>query len=457
MSAPVAKRVIKGIAAHGLGQVLTIVVQIVGVPLFLSKWGVVRYGEWLVLTALPGYLTISDLGFGPTAANEMTMLAGAGREDEVQRIYRSVWVLILALSAVVLVVACGLALALPFDAWLGLRSFTHGEAVLTTLFLIGQIVLGQQGSVIGAGYRAGGFYATGLWAGDSLKFLEFLALVLIVLGGGGPVLLTGTVLAIRALSYVVQYAYLRRLVPWLSLGFAGASKELLRPLVGPALAFSALPLAQATTLQGSILVTKAVAGPTAVVIYSATRTITRFVLQVVSMVTNSTWPEFSRALGARDLDLARRLHRRACQSGVWLALIGCALMGFVGPFLFHRWTKNAVPFRADVFAIMLGAVVLNGLWSVSYAVPVSVNRHQKVTYAYLGAALFGLVASALLGSAFGLVGVALGLVPVELITIAVVLPLSMGLLEDRSGYLELMRPPFRWLLGRLRRRKRVPA
>lgn len=450
MSAPVAKRVIQGIAAHGFSQVLGIVVQLVAVPLFIARWGLPRYGEWLILTALPGYLTITDLSFGATAANEMTMLAGAGKQEDAQKVYRSSWVLILALSAFVLVVASALALTLPFYRWLHIRLFTPQECVLTMLLLIGQIVLAQQGSIIGAAYRSGGFYALGLWVGDGLRVLEFIALVSILLGGGGPVLLTGTVLTIRALSYVVQYVHVRRLVPWLSLGFVGATKEAIRPIFGPALAYNAVPLAQATTLQGSVIVTGAVAGPEAVAIYSATRTVTRFVLQIVTMVTNAAWPEFSRAIGAGDLDLARRLHRRVCQMGVWISILGSLAMLVVGPFLFVRWTRHDVPFKPTVFAIMLVAVILNSLWSVSYAVPVSINRHQRITYAYLGAAFVGLATSYGLGRAYGIVGVALGLIPVELISIAVVLPYSMRLLEDDSSLLSLARPPFGWFWGRVK-------
>ena len=450
MSAPVAKRVIQGIAAHGFSQVLGIVVQLVGVPLFISQWGVPKYGDWIALTALPGYLTITDLSFGATAANEMTMLAGAGREAEAQKVYRSAWVLILGLSFIVLLVASGLALTLPFERWLDIRNFSREECVLTMLLLIGQIVLAQQGSMIGAAYRAGGFYPVGLWVGDGLRVLEFVALVAVLLGDGGPVLLTGSVLAIRAVSYAIQYVHVRRLVPWLSLGFKGATREAIRPIIGPALAYNAVPLAQATTLQGSVLAAKIVAGPQAAVLYATTRTVTRLVLQVVTMVTNSAWPEFSRAIGMGDLDLARRLHRRVCQLGVWISVLGSAAMLVVGPYLYTRWTRGEVAFHPAVFGVMLLAVILNSVWSVSYAVPVSVNRHQRITYLYLVAAFVGLACSFALGRAFGVLGVTLGLIPVELISIAVVLPYSMKVLEDDSSLLSLARPPFGWLWGRIK-------
>ncbi len=450
MTSPIVTRLVKGFAAHGFSQVLVIVTQIVSVPLFLSKWGPVRYGEWIALTALPGYLAITDLSFAGTAANQMTMLAGADRRDEAQRVFRSVWVLILALSALALAIASTLVLVTPFDRWLKLGTFNHHEAVLTTLFLVGQIVLAQQGSVIGAAFRSGGYYATGVWANDSLKFFEFLALVGIVTGGGGPVVVTGVVLVLRAVNYLVQYLYVRRLVPWLSLGVRGATLDVIRPLVGPALAYTALPLAQATTLQGTVLVVNQVVGPTGVVVYNATRTVTRIVIQAVGMVSNAAWPEFSRAIGAGDLDIARRLHRRVCQVGVWLGIVVCTAIALSGPFLYHHWTRGKAPFRPDVFAIMLVDVVIACLWNVSYIVPLSVNRHQQVTFRYLAATLAGLLLSYVLGRFIGLPGVALALIPVDLYVVAVVVPISMRLLGDQGGYLELVRPPFHWLLGRAR-------
>ena len=103
------------------------------------------------------------------------------------------------------------------------------------------------------------------------------------------------------------------------------------------------------------------------------------------MITNSTWPEFSRAIGGGDLDVARRLHRRACQIGLWLAIVGCAITAAVGPRFFVHWSLGKAPFRFDVLLPMLVVVIVNSLWTVSYVVPLSVNRHQRLTYTYLGA------------------------------------------------------------------------
>ena len=65
-------RLVKGFGANIYGQVVTAVVQLVGVPIFLWAWGTELYGEWLILFAIPSYLSMSDLGFSLSAANDMT-------------------------------------------------------------------------------------------------------------------------------------------------------------------------------------------------------------------------------------------------------------------------------------------------------------------------------------------------------------------------------------------------
>src|SRR5260370_41898128 len=74
-------RLIRGFGVTALGPVVTAIVQIVSVPVFLHFWGVKLYGEWLIISAIPIYLALSDLGFGNVAANDMTMRVIAGYRE----------------------------------------------------------------------------------------------------------------------------------------------------------------------------------------------------------------------------------------------------------------------------------------------------------------------------------------------------------------------------------------
>ena len=54
-------RIARGLAANIAGTVLTVIIQLVSVPVLLGAWGVDVYGEWLILSAVPLYLALSDL------------------------------------------------------------------------------------------------------------------------------------------------------------------------------------------------------------------------------------------------------------------------------------------------------------------------------------------------------------------------------------------------------------
>ncbi len=94
-------RLIRGFGAMALFPVVTAIMQIVSVPVFLHFWGAKLYGEWLILSAIPTYLILSDMGFGSVAGNDMTMRVAAGDRESALETFQSTWALILMTSAVV--------------------------------------------------------------------------------------------------------------------------------------------------------------------------------------------------------------------------------------------------------------------------------------------------------------------------------------------------------------------
>ena len=78
------------------------VMQLVGVPVFLHFWSVPLYGNWMVVSAIPSYLSFSSVGFGSVAGNEMTMLVAREDRAAALRVFQSCWWLIAGLCAGIL-------------------------------------------------------------------------------------------------------------------------------------------------------------------------------------------------------------------------------------------------------------------------------------------------------------------------------------------------------------------
>ena len=55
-------RLISGVGANAYAQGVTLVVQLVSTPALLAAFGAKTYGLWLVVSALPTYIALADLG-----------------------------------------------------------------------------------------------------------------------------------------------------------------------------------------------------------------------------------------------------------------------------------------------------------------------------------------------------------------------------------------------------------
>jgi len=426
-------RILKSLGASGLSQLITAAIQLIGVPVLLFSWGKQVYGEWIVLTALPAYLTLSDLGFASVAANEMTMQVARGERKAALCVFQSTWVLISAASAAAMGCLVAVLPWLPLGAWLNLEQIAATEAVEVILLFALQVFLGLQIGLLCAGLRAVGEFALGVMYGNLGRVLEFILLAAIACGGGGPVLAAAAMLGGRAVTAGLSWRELRVRAPWIRWGWAEARGTELRRLARPAFAFMAFPLGHALNIQGIVIVISAMVSAPAAAAFSTMRTLSRLVVQLTTMVITSTWPEVSAAYGAGDMELARRLHRACCRVALWLVLPAVLVLGLFGGRLYACWVRGDLQFNATVFRLLLAVTLANVLWFASSVVPMAVNRHQGLAVLYL------LGSGAALGLAVGLVpwlglaGAALGLLAVDSAMIPYVLRKSLGLLDERFG------------------------
>src|SRR5260370_8867229 len=159
---------------------------------------------------------------------------------------------------------------------------------------------------------------------------EFMVTMGLVAHGANPLRVVAVLLAARIVGTFLMSQLMRRKSPWLRYGFHCARFASIRRLTSPAIAFMAFPAGSAVSVQGMVVVTGIVLGLVAVATFSTMRTLTRFGFQIMEAIKNTVWPALSAAYGAQNWDLARRLHRTACQAALWLSLAAVV-------FLFVAW------------------------------------------------------------------------------------------------------------------------
>lgn len=424
-------RLLRGIGANAFGQVVTVIIQLVSVPIFIRFWGVDLYGEWLILSAIPSYFALSDIGFGSVAGNEMTMRVAQDDRIEALSVFQSTWLLITGISLSIALSIAATIWFIPLEHWLNLTHLNHQSVAGIILLLTLHVLITQQGGILNSGFRCEGNYAVGALYYSLVRLFEFSAISIAVSLGATPLIAALVFLCLRAIMTLVMGWDLHKRSPWIIFGYAHARLDVIKRLAAPAIAFLSFPLGQALSLQGMVIAIGAILGATPVVLFATLRTLSRFILQLVAMFNTAIWPELSTAFGAQNLDLVRKLHHRSCQTALWLSLFAATGLAIFGGQILKIWTGGKVVLDVPLFNILLGVAVANSVWGTSQMVPMAINQHQKVALRYIFSTVISLLIAIILMPDWGLRGAAASLLIIDLLMAVHVIKYSLFLVQDK--------------------------
>jgi len=459
MDSSTKRRLMLGFLSNWIGKLSGTIIQLVQVPVFLHYWSVPLYGEWMIVSSIPAYLSFSNAGFGSVAGNEMTMLVARNDREGALRIFQSCWWLIAILCTLTLVFMSGALYVLPSVRFLKLSAISESDTKWIIFYLGVSVLLGQLEQLLQSAYRSIGRYSYGSLLKNMLSLLAFACTIIAVVLGGG-VRRVALIFAVVNVAGTLMFCVLvKRDIPWIQYGWSNASVREIRKLTRPAIAFMGFPLGNALNLQGTLLAVGYALGPTAVVVFGTARTVSRVALQMVSMVNNTFEPEMSLAFGARNYDLTRALLRRACQLALLVAFVIVLAMMTIGPWFLTHWTGGHVPPSRPLLSILLLVVVLYALWSTSSTLMTSTNQHQRLAVYYILGTSMTCVLCYILARAYGLYGAAASLLVSELVMNLYVVPATLRIARDTLpaflssmlDYPPSLRPA--QLLARIRRSK----
>ena len=424
------RRLALGFISNWISKLASTVVQLVQVPVFFHFWGTSLYGEWMIVSAIPSYLSFSNIGFGSVAGNEMTMLVSRGDRDAALSVFQSCWWLIACICGFVGLLLGPVLYFLPVSHYLRIHSISPIDTKWIIFYLGLSVLLGQLEQLLQSAYTCIGRYPYGSFIKSVMSLVAFAAMVIPVALGHGP-RTTALVFALaNAVGTIVLCLMVRHDIPWLEFGWRHARFSEIRRLAAPAIAFMGFPIGNALNLQGTLLAVGYALGPVSVAIFSTARTVSRVALQMVQMVNATFSPELSIAFGSRNEELTRTLHRRSCQMALLIAAFVVIGMMSVGPWFLSHWTGGHVPPSRGLLSLLLLVVVFYALWSTSSTLPFATNQHQRLAAWYIAATGITCVLCFFFARHYGLYGAAASLLLSELVMNLYVLPNSLRISND---------------------------
>jgi O-antigen/teichoic acid export membrane protein len=408
-----------GFLGQAMGQIVQIAVRLAEVPVFLHFWSAERYGEWLLVTAIPGLLTLGDLGVSQSAVRGMTTANAAGHSGEALAIFQSGALVTFAFSMVFSLLFVVAALFPAAGGAIGLGVAATAVFLPIVAVLAAYTILSMQVLLLFGVLQSAGRYPLGFALLAGARLLEFGTVVAAIAAGGGLRSAALGMLSAQIVSYLVFYLLAHHHAPWLRLGFSAVGRKTIGALVRPSLSFSAFPLAQAINLQFVRLLIGGALGPGAVVQFTTHRQFGRLLNSVANLML-SVQAELGLAYGGGDLERFRFLAVRTFRFLVLAGTLAFVALLLSSHWIFSRWTVGRVPYDAVLLITLSSASLVELLWRGALAPVMATNRHDRVALVYLAMQLL-CIPAILVGLRFGFDTVGYAICGAEVATLLFVL------------------------------------
>jgi O-antigen/teichoic acid export membrane protein len=410
------RRLLQGIGANFLGQIINLASRFLLVPLFLLAWGANIYGEWLLLSSMVAYLTLTDMGGATYIGNRMTQ-AFAHRDHELfRKILHTGLALFLAIPLVVFIVFVTLIFFFNPSPFLHITQTSHRVVILVLALLAFQFVISLPQGILIRVYFAAEMLPRGVML---LNLMQFLSLSLVA---GG--LWLGWSMVPIALLQIIPYGIIaaaalydlnRRFPQFQVFSLQGADFSFGLSFIKPSLHFFLIQISQAFSVQGIVLVVGMVLGPVQVVLFSTIRTLVNLIRSFFEQVSHAAWPEMTRLDAQQDMDKFLVLFRVILRTTLMASILFITVFHFFGGHIYHFWLRKTVPFEQpvmDLFLIYMGQFIF---WLTCSHPLLATNRHQTLAKVLFISSILTIGLAYLGGQHLGLPGIVLGMIVGDLI------------------------------------------
>jgi O-antigen/teichoic acid export membrane protein len=390
-------------AAFIIGTAISFVLS----PLVVHALGDVRYGLWVVIGSVVGYLGLLDLGVRVGVTRFVAHHNATGNQDAVNRVVTTALGMFTVAGAVAIVLGIQLAFLLPWIA-----------DVPGSLRMEGSVALAIAGVTMASGLVGGVF-------GGSIAGLERFALlnsidlsiellraivIVVVLNAGGGLVAISTIQLLAVTSRSVLYLVaVRRINPGLRISKALLDRSTLVEIFRFSSYTTLLHMSGAVIFSTDAVVIAALMPVSQVTFFAIAASLGQAALQVLGGVSRALYPLISArsatdgTLGATGLMAASiRLGTIAVMPIVLTFLVrGGTFIGlWMGP-------AYAGPSGAVLGILALGLCVFAG-YHIFASNIIALGLHRGLVPAFVLEALANLGLSIALGSVIGIVGVAWG-------------------------------------------------
>jgi len=403
-------RVLHGGFSGVLGRGLTLLINVITLPLTLRYLGGFEYGIWVTVSTSVVMFSVLDLGIANTLNNFIAEAYAEDDREKAQRYFATAFWITIAIVAALLPVAYLVWHLIDWGAVFHVTNpvmrhscaecvaFAGGCFLLSLpLTLAGRVMSGYQ-QVHLANYFSMINSVSGLAAILSTVLLHGSLVTLMAL--------YSSAMLVGPLSLNLWLCFWQR--PWIKPLPSKVTQGIIRRLFGQGVLFFIMQMTTLIALNSDNLVITHYIGASAVTPYSVAWKLTQYATLFQGLLIPSLWPAFTEAYHKRQLDWVNKTYRSVRRKTLTGAAVAGLLIGLCGPFAIRLWLGAAtVPGRELVWLMVLFAFVMSATNNQALLLTATGRLRIEATAAVL-AAIVNLALSIYLVKVMGVEGVILG-------------------------------------------------
>src|SRR5258708_4128113 len=358
-------RFLSASAAAWVKILLTVLTQVLLVPVFLAHWSVEQYGCWLIIQTIVGLSSMLSASHHNFVGYEF-LKVGDKQPEKMRLLFYSAFPYVMLIAVLELLVVAGLIyfgfIQTTLDPDLKLDSgLLHQTFWSLIIYSVSWLVSSSVGGLAGRAVAPYGYFPRMTWWGTILAVASAVVSgVAVALGAD----LLGTVICITIATFVVNVPI--HLDMWRML-----RRHDLHPVrpdwrlggrhVGRSLAMALSAELDISRQQGVRIFLGAIIGVAEMTAFSTMRTMSNLSLQGIGTITSPIMPEIMKFLRERDSE-----RTNATVGFVWffaVILLSPLMIAFqwIMPFVFHAWTRGKIAFNPVLFGLFSIALLVFSL------------------------------------------------------------------------------------------------
>ena len=396
----------KNIVASFVIKGFSIAISLVLVPLTINYINPSRYGIWLTLSSIVGWLSFFDIGFGFGLRNKFAE-ALAENKEELAKIYVSTTYAIL--SIIIGIVLVAFFIVNPFLNWTKILNTTPelaGElsilALIVFVFFCLRFIFQLLSTVLAANQEP----AKGSFIELMGSMASLLLIFILTKTTSGSLIYLGAILSFTPVFVLIVSSiwFYRNDYKKFAPSFKLIKFKYAKDLMSLGLKFFIIQIAALVLFNTDNIIIIQLFGSKYVTTYNVSFKLFSILVMVFNIIATPLWSAFTEAYTKNDLDWIKATIKTL--EKIWLVLIlFTVILLLISPYLFKLWLgdKVQVPF---VLSVAMSSYVIVSIWQTIHVFFLNgIGKVKLQLYLVLFSSLINIPMAIFLGRKFGLVGI----------------------------------------------------